>query len=35
MQDKLLKHVTGFWISYGTKHSLITMLEKWKATLAK
>ena len=35
MQDKLSKRITGFWISYGTKDSLITMPEKWKATLAK
>ena len=35
MQDKLSKHITGFWISYGTKDSLITMPEKWKGTLAK
>ena len=35
MQDKLSKHITGLRISYGTKHSLNTMLEKWKATLAK
>ena len=35
MQDKLLNHITGFWKSHGTQHSLMAMLEKWKSTLDK
>ena len=30
MDDKLTKCLTGFRKSYGTQHSLLTMLEKWK-----
>ena len=30
MEDKLTKCLTGFRKSHGTKHSLLTMLEKWK-----
>ena len=33
IQEKLSKHITGFRKSYGTQHSLITMLEKWKSTI--
>ena len=35
MQDKLSKLITGFRKSHGTRHSLMTMLEKWKSTLDK
>ena len=30
MDDKLTKCLKNFRKSYGTKHSLLTMLEKWK-----
>ena len=30
MEDKLTKCFTGFTKSHGIKHSLLTMLEKWK-----
>ena len=33
IQEKISKHITGFRKSYGTQHSLITMLEKWKSTI--
>ena len=35
MKDKLSKNITGFRKSHGTRHSLITMLEKWKSALDK
>ena len=35
MENKILKCVTGFRKSYGTQHSLIAMLEKWKKALDK
>ena len=35
MQGKLSKHVTGSQKSHGTKHSLMTILEKWKNGLDK
>ena len=35
MENKILKCVTGFRTSYGTQHSLIAMLEKWKKALDK
>ena len=35
MQDIISKHITGFRKSNRTKHSFITMLDKWKTTLAK
>ena len=35
MENEMSKCVTGFRKSYGTKHSLIVMLEKWKKALDK
>ena len=35
MKDKLSKNITGFRKSHGTRHSLTTMLEKWKSALDK
>ena len=35
IQDKLLKHITGFQKSHETRHSFITMLQKWKSALDK
>ena len=34
-QDKLSKYKPGIQKSHGTKHYLITMLEKWKSSLDK
>ena len=35
MGDKISDHVTGFRKSYGTQHSLVIMLERWKKLLIK
>ena len=35
MKNKLPKFITDFDKSYGTQHSLVTMLEKWKNALDK
>ena len=35
MQDKLSKRITGFRKPHGTKHSLMTMLDKCKSALNK
>ena len=33
MRDKLNKSVTSFRKSYGTQHSLVVILEKWKRAI--
>ena len=35
MKDKLSKCLTGFKKSHGTKHLLVTMLEKWNKAVDK
>ena len=35
MEDKISNYVTKFRKSYGTQHSLVIMLERWKQAIDK